>query len=86
VYIAIDFVFAGIAYLQFPETRRMTIEEISLMFDYGVKEGRAMVMQKMEHQEQGHKADIEALGTEGDLETGPKHDTEHLERPGPARA
>lgn len=63
----------------------MTIEEISLMFDYGVKEGRAMVMQKMEHQEHGHKTDIEA-GAEGDAEVGPKIDIEHLERSASTRA
>lgn len=49
VYIAIDFVIAVIAYLHFPETRRLTIEEISLMFDYGTKEGRQMALQHIEH-------------------------------------
>lgn len=48
VYIVIDFGVAIVAYFQFPETNRLTIEEISLMFDYGVKEGRAKVLESME--------------------------------------
>ena len=50
VYIAIDFIVAIVAYFQFPETNRLSIEEVSLMFDYGVKEGRAKVLENMERQ------------------------------------
>ncbi|KAJ9156586.1 Hexose transporter protein [Pleurostoma richardsiae] len=39
VYIAIDFCYIIIIYLWFPETRNLTIEEVSLVFDYGVKHG-----------------------------------------------
>jgi hypothetical protein len=55
----------------------MTIEEISLMFDYGTKEGRAMVMQKMKHDEGNRAKDVEA---NENAEVGPKQDLEHLER------
>lgn len=48
IYIALDFIVAGIAYLHFPETRRLSIEEISLVFDYGTKEGREMALQDLE--------------------------------------
>lgn len=48
LYIALDLVVAGVAYLQFPETRSLTIEEISCMFDYGVRDGRAKVLEMME--------------------------------------
>ena len=50
VYIAIDFIVATVAYFQFPETNRLSIEEVSLMFDYGVKEGRAKVLENMERE------------------------------------
>lgn len=54
LYIALDFFVATVAYFQFPETRRMTIEEVSLMFDYGVKEGRARALESLEnHQSHG---------------------------------
>jgi hypothetical protein len=48
VYIALDFLVAGIAYLHFPETRRLSIEEISLVFDYGTKEGRERALHDLE--------------------------------------
>lgn len=62
LYIALDFFVATVAYFQFPETRRMTIEEISLMFDYGVKEGRARALESLEasHDETGRGSDTRA--------------------------
>lgn len=40
VYIAIDIFYVLLIYFYFPETKGLSIEEVSLVFDYGTKEGR----------------------------------------------
>ncbi len=40
VYIAIDCFYVALIYFYFPETKKLSIEEVSLVFDYGTKEGR----------------------------------------------
>ena len=56
VYIVIDFFVAFVAWLQFPETRRMSIEEISLVFDYGTKEGRERALEHLHNTPEDHGA------------------------------
>lgn len=77
VYIAIDFFVALIAYLHFPETRRLSIEEISLVFDYGTKEGRERALHDLETAR--HATDPK-MNPDGHLEEGhDKSDVEHIE-------
>ena len=78
VYIALDFFVALIAYLHFPETRRLSIEEISLVFDYGTKEGRERALHDLETARHANDPKINPDTHDGDVETG-KHDVEHLE-------
>ena len=40
VYIAIDCVYVVVIYFFFPETKKLSIEEISVVFDYDTKDGR----------------------------------------------
>lgn len=54
----------------------MTIEEISLMFDYGTKEGRQMALEHLNHREETRGKDLEETGVP---EQG-KGGTEHVER------
>jgi hypothetical protein len=79
VYIALDFFVAFIAYLHFPETRRLSIEEISLVFDYGTKEGRERALHDLETAR--HATDPKTHREEGDLEIG-KPEIEHVEERG----
>ena len=66
---------AFVAWLQFPETRRMSIEEISLVFDYGTKEGRAKALAELHNsRDQAHEVEI------GDEEHGGKKEVEHVEQ------
>lgn len=74
MYIVIDFFVALVAWLQFPETRRMSIEEISLVFDYGTKEGRSRALEQLQHATED-KADG---GLDGDEELG-KQKVSHIE-------
>ena len=77
VYIALDFFVALIAYLHFPETRRLSIEEISLVFDYGTKEGRERALHDLETARHANDAELRAdvHVKEGDW----KPEVEHLE-------
>ncbi len=80
VYIVIDFFVAFIAWLQFPETRRMSIEEISLVFDYDTKDGRQKALEELRSHPRDAGADFaESLHEDGDLEKG-KREVEHHER------
>lgn len=81
MYIAIDFVVAIVAYLQFPETRRMSIEEISLVFDYGTKEGRERALEELHH---NGDSKINGDGADehiGDEETAGKQQPTHIDLP-----
>jgi hypothetical protein len=77
VYIALDFLVAFIAYLHFPETRRLSIEEISLVFDYGTKEGRERALHDLETARNAEAR--QGLDQDGEKEGG-KQDFEHLEQ------
>ncbi|ETS76806.1 hypothetical protein PFICI_12193 [Pestalotiopsis fici W106-1] len=48
VYIAVDCVYVVLIYLYFPETKQLTIEEVSLIFDYDMKEGRQLAIAAFE--------------------------------------
>jgi hypothetical protein len=77
VYIALDFFVALIAYLHFPETRRLSIEEISLVFDYGTKEGRERALHDLET---ARHANDPKVNPDVEMEKGDaKPDIEHLE-------
>ena len=77
VYIALDFFVALIAYLHFPETRRLSIEEISLVFDYGTKEGRERALHDLET---ARHANDSKVNPDIEMEKGDgKPDVEHLE-------
>lgn len=75
VYIVIDFFVAFVAWLSFPETRRMSIEEISLVFDYGTKEGRARALEQLHNA----PADNTDGKLDGDEELGGKEELAHIE-------
>lgn len=47
VYICIDIGYCFLIYFCFPETKKLTIEEVSLVFDYGMKDGRKMAVASM---------------------------------------
>lgn len=47
VYIGIDIGYVLLIYFYFPETKKLTIEEISLVFDYGTKDGRKKALEAM---------------------------------------
>lgn len=52
----------------------MSIEEISVIFDYGTKEGRQMALQQLEHREEAVGKDLNETG-----EAGAKARAEHVE-------
>jgi hypothetical protein len=56
VYIAIDFGMAILVWFYFPETSRMTIEEISMVFDYPVKDARRLVLEALEEKRNAEQA------------------------------
>jgi hypothetical protein len=78
VYIAIDLAMAIIMYFHFPGTRRMTLEQISLMSDNSVKEGRKMVLEQMRAQEAERQAN--ALREKVDDDDDKGGFAQHLER------
>ena len=76
---------AVLVYFYFPETSRMTIEEISMVFDYPIKNARQHVLDALEAKRQaegtnnkldGGEEDIKAL--EQEQEAKPK--VQHVER------
>jgi hypothetical protein len=81
IYIAIDFAFAFIAWLYFPETRRMSIEEISLVFDYGTKEGRAKALEELHNSRDRAHEEREVEGEGREEEMG-KKEVQHIESRG----
>lgn len=71
VYIAIDLFIAVIVYFYFPETAKMSIEEISMILDYPLKDGRQRVLEVMEERraaEQDELARTKDMDEEGKLE------------------
>jgi hypothetical protein len=79
VYIALDFFVALIAYLHFPETRRLSIEEISLVFDYGTKEGRERALHDLETARHANDPKVDS-DTDAHIKEGDgKAEVEHLE-------
>jgi hypothetical protein len=72
VYIAIDICYFILIYFYFPETKGLSMEEVSLVFDYSTKEGRKMAAQALERAT--HDAEIAAEGYKGE-----KHGEERLE-------
>jgi hypothetical protein len=71
VYIAIDLFIAVIVYFYFPETAKMSIEEISMILDYPLKDGRQRVLEVMEERraaEQDDLARTKDMDEEGKLE------------------
>lgn len=46
VYICLDCIYVVLIYFFFPETKKLSIEEVSLVFDYGMKDGRAKAAAK----------------------------------------
>lgn len=87
LYIALDFLVVAVAYFHFPETRRLSIEEISLVFDYGTKEGRERALHDLENA-RNRDADPDAVNDEsgeGKLTAGDgatKPAAQHLETTG----
>lgn len=73
VYIGIDILYVILIYFYFPETKKLTIEEVSLVFDYGMKDGRKMAVAAME--ERMHRVDVTKDSPDG----GDKLSSEHLE-------
>ncbi|RSH88913.1 hypothetical protein EHS25_002575 [Saitozyma podzolica] len=72
VYIAIDICYFILIYFYFPETKGLSMEEVSLVFDYSTKEGRKMAAQALERAT--HDAELAAEGYKGE-----KHGEERLE-------
>ena len=48
MYIAIDVAYFIIIYFYFPETKKLSLEEVALVFNYGTKEGGRLAKQAME--------------------------------------
>ena len=48
IYIGIDILYVILIYFYFPETKQLSIEEVSLVFDYGTKEGRTRAAAELE--------------------------------------
>lgn len=59
VYIGIDIVVLALIYFFFPETKNLTIEEVSLVFDYGRKGDRKRAAEDMGRVVMSHAADEE---------------------------
>lgn len=72
VYIAIDIGYFVLIYFYFPETKGLSMEEVSLVFDYSTKEGRKMAAQALERAT--HDAELATEGYKGE-----KHVEERLE-------
>ena len=77
MYIVLDFAIAVVAYLYFPETRRLTIEEISLVFDYGTKEGREGALRDLEAAREREEAQRAREAAGNDIKE--KEETGHIE-------
>lgn len=75
MYIAIDLVVALLVYLFFPETAKMSIEEISMVMDYPLKEGRQRVLEVMEER----RAASEAAARNEALDEDAKGEVTHVE-------
>ncbi|PYH92063.1 hexose transporter protein [Aspergillus ellipticus CBS 707.79] len=76
VYIAIDCLFVVLIYFYFPETKKMSIEEVAMIFDYDMKGGRAQAATALQGID---KCGVEVVApADGkDLHTGL---SEHVER------
>lgn len=59
VYIGIDIIVLALIYFFFPETKNLTIEEVSLVFDYGRKGDRKRAAEDMGRVVMSHAADQE---------------------------
>jgi hypothetical protein len=59
VYIGIDIIVLALIYFFFPETKNLTIEEVSLVFDYGLKGDRKRAAEDMGRVVMSHAADQE---------------------------
>lgn len=79
VYIALDFVWLAILYYFFPETKGLTIEEVSLVCDYSRKGARQHAAHDLQAlTRQGGGQDVEA---EGASEGGEKSAAVHVDYP-----
>jgi hypothetical protein len=68
VYIAIDIAYAIGIYLWFPETKQLTIEEISLVFDFPGKDGRKMAAAALANRmREGGNTDRESDSVKADM-------------------
>ncbi|KAI9637786.1 general substrate transporter [Dioszegia hungarica] len=76
VYIAIDVCLGIVVYLYFPETAKMSIEEISMILDYPLKDGRQRVMEVMEERRLAEASEV--ARTKG-LDEGGKMEVSHVE-------
>ncbi|GFZ47588.1 hypothetical protein JCM24511_05332 [Saitozyma sp. JCM 24511] len=70
VYIVIDIGYVLLIYFYFPETSKLSMEEVSLVFDYGTKEGRKMAAERLERATQAVESGTEKAAEE-QLETTP---------------
>jgi hypothetical protein len=75
VYIAIDICYFIVIYFYFPETKKLSLEEVALVFDYGTKEGSRLARQAMEERLAAESAYTENAQPQEDL----KGDVEHRE-------
>jgi hypothetical protein len=57
--IGIDIIVLALIYFFFPETKNLTIEEVSLVFDYGLKGDRKRAAEDMGRVVMSHAADQE---------------------------
>lgn len=82
VYIAIDFGMAILVWFYFPETSRMTIEEISMVFDYPVKNARQHVLDALEEKRNAEQPETKMDGVveEDDKSADKKGQSTHVER------
>lgn len=70
MYIVIDIGYVLLIYFYFPETSKLSMEEVSLVFDYGTKEGRKMAAERLERATQAVESGTEKAAEE-QLETTP---------------
>lgn len=72
VYIAVECLYVVLIYFFFPETKKLTIEEVALVFDYGMKDGHEKAANKFGQQKYFERAD-------NNMNSEMKPDVEHLE-------